>query len=93
MENQGFRQSPEKLINVKVDSVRENADEQVVVQAEKKRKKFRRRMPKEPRQYRSIQMTSGVTFNGLSTAKHPTTGDGQLIYPDGSIYNGKVRKG
>lgn len=38
-------------------------------------------------------LPSGVTFNGLSTAKHPTTGDGQLIYPDGSIYKGAIRKG
>jgi hypothetical protein len=33
-------------------------------------------------------MANGVVFNGLSTYKNQTTGDGQLIYPDGSIYIG-----
>ena len=38
-------------------------------------------------------MPNGVIFNGLSTIKNPTRGDGQLIYADGSIYIGQIKKG
>ena len=38
-------------------------------------------------------MPNGVIFNGLSTTKNPTSGDGQLIYTDGSIFIGQIKKG
>jgi hypothetical protein len=56
--------------------------------AENKKKKFKRKTKEGNKKYRSIQMPNGVIFNGLSTTKNPTSGDGQLIYTDGSIYIG-----
>ena len=61
---------------------------------EKKKRTYKRRKNKENnKKYRSITLPNGVVFNGLSTLKNPTTGDGQLIYPDGSIYIGQIKKG
>ena len=45
------------------------------------------------KQFREFTLASGVVFKGLSTKREPLTGDGQLIYPDGSIYVGQIRKG
>jgi hypothetical protein len=44
--------------------------------AENKKKKFKRKTKEGNKKYRSIQMPNGVIFNGLSTTKNPTSGDG-----------------
>ena len=38
-------------------------------------------------------MSNGVLFKGLSSKKHPLSGEGQLIYQDGSLYVGEIKKG
>ena len=87
-----FNSSSENQINVKVDSQGEGVLEQDKIV--KKKRRLRKKVNKEnTKQYRSITMTNGVVFNGLSTAKQPTTGDGQLIYPDGSVFIGQIKKG
>ena len=38
--------------------------------------------------YKELKMSNGILFKGLSTKKNPLSGEGQLIYPDGSLYIG-----
>ena len=45
------------------------------------------------KQFREFKLASGVIFKGLSSKKEPLTGDGQLIFTDGSLYVGQIRKG
>ena len=43
--------------------------------------------------YKEIKMSNGVLFKGLSSKKNPLSGEGQLIYQDGSLYVGEIKKG
>ena len=45
------------------------------------------------KQFREFTLSNGILFKGLSTKKNPLTGDGQLIYTDGSLYVGQINKG
>lgn len=81
-------------LNVQIEGPNADADEDKAhnPSPDKKRKKTHKRK-KDPKQYRSITLTGGVIFNGISNAKTPATGNGQLVYPDGSVYIGEVKMG
>ena len=63
------------------------------VKRKKARKNHYRPNAANTKVYKEIKMSNGILFKGLSTKKNPLSGEGQLIYPDGSLYIGQIKKG
>ena len=63
------------------------------VKRKKARKNHNRPNAANTKVYKEIKMPNGILFKGLSTKKNPLSGEGQLIYPDGSLYIGQIKNG
>ena len=84
-------------VNVQVNTtIPDNADETLDASQRPKKRKVRRARyvnPMNVKHFREFTLSNGVLFKGLSAKKSPLTGDGQLIYTDGSLYVGQIKKG
>ena len=85
-------------LNLQVENFKDQdgIDKAQQIKPDRPRKRRIRRHPKDPmlvKQFREFKLASGVVFKGLSTKREPLTGDGQLIFTDGSLYVGRIRKG
>ena len=49
--------------------------------------------PKKTKKFHEFVMSNGNIFKGMSSLKDPLTGVGQIIFTDGSLYVGSIRKG